>query len=48
MAKTDVDIDYGWKKVLKNQFEAPYFSELKAFLVNEKKKHIVYLKYWGD
>ncbi len=42
MAKTDIDIDESWKKVLKEQFEAPYFTELKAFLVNEKKKHIVY------
>jgi uracil-DNA glycosylase len=42
MAKTDIDIDDSWKSILKNEFEAPYFSELKAFLVNEKKKHIVY------
>jgi uracil-DNA glycosylase len=42
MAKNDVDIDDSWKNVLKSQFDAPYFSELKAFLVNEKKKHIVY------
>ena len=42
MLKTDIDIDNSWKKILKSQFDAPYFSELKAFLVNEKKKHIVY------
>ncbi|CAN5322318.1 uracil-DNA glycosylase [soil metagenome] len=28
--------------MLKDQFSAPYFSELKAFLVKEKKKHIVF------
>lgn len=42
MAKNTVDIDDSWKIVLKDQFEAPYFKELKAFLVIEKKKHIVY------
>ncbi len=42
MSKTTVDIDDSWKIVLKDQFEAPYFTELKAFLVNEKKKYIVY------
>lgn len=42
MAKNEVDIDDSWKKVLKEQFEAPYFAELKAFLISEKKKHNVY------
>ncbi|MGZ4047783.1 MAG: uracil-DNA glycosylase [Bacteroidia bacterium] len=42
MPKTEVDIDDSWKKVLKNEFEAPYFSALKAFLVEEKKKYVVY------
>lgn len=42
MAKTEVEIDESWKKVLNEQFSAPYFLELKAFLVNEKKQHIVF------
>ena len=42
MAKNDVDIDETWKQVLKDQFDAPYFSALKAFLVTEKKKHQIY------
>lgn len=42
MAKTEVEIDESWKKVLKEQFTAPYFIALKAFLVAEKKKHIVF------
>lgn len=42
MSKTEVEIHKSWEKVLKEQFTAPYFSELKTFLVNEKKKHIVY------
>ena len=42
MAKNEVEIHASWKKVLKEQFSAPYFLALKAFLVEEKKKHIVY------
>ncbi len=42
MVKTDVDIHKSWKKVLNNEFSSPYFSDLKTFLTNEKKKHIVY------
>ena len=42
MQKTEVEIHESWKKVLSEQFTAPYFSKLKSFLVNEKKKHLVY------
>ncbi len=42
MQKTEVEIHESWKKVLGEQFAAPYFSELKSFLINEKKQHIVY------
>lgn len=35
-------IDESWKIALQKQFKAPYFSELKQFLVEEKKKNIVY------
>jgi len=35
-------IDESWKIALQSQFKAPYFSELKQFLVEEKKKFIIY------
>jgi len=31
-----------WKKVLWEEFQSPYFSELKSFLVDELKSHKVY------
>ena len=36
------DIDESWYKVLREQFEAPYFAELKSFLVEEKQHYAVY------
>ena len=36
------DIDDTWYRVLRPQFEAPYFAELKSFLVNEKRQYTVY------
>lgn len=36
------DIDESWYRVLREQFEAPYFSELKSFLVTEKQHYAVY------
>lgn len=42
MTKTDVDIHKSWKKVLDEQFNSAYFSELKDFLLNEKETHLVY------
>ena len=36
------DIEEGWKKVLWEEFQSPYFSELKSFLVEEKKHHTIY------
>jgi len=35
-------IEEGWKEVLMEEFQSPYFSTLKEFLVEEKKKHIIY------
>lgn len=35
-------IDDSWKEVLKDEFENPYFFELKEFLVEEKEKHRVF------
>lgn len=38
----DPKIEAGWKNVLKEEFEKPYFETLKSFLVEEKKHHTVY------
>jgi len=37
-----VKIDPSWYEVLKSQFEAPYFSELKNFLVAERQQYTCY------
>ncbi|MBR6903587.1 MAG: uracil-DNA glycosylase [Bacteroidales bacterium] len=36
------NIEPSWKQVLWDQFQAPYFAELKAFLVEEKKHYQVF------
>jgi len=38
----DPSIDSSWKELLKEEFEADYFKELKGFLLKEKQNHIVY------
>lgn len=35
-------IDSSWYAVLKSEFEAEYFAKLKSFLLEEKKKNIIY------
>ncbi|MEE4177540.1 MAG: uracil-DNA glycosylase [Bacteroides sp.] len=35
-------IEESWKAVLENEFKTPYFSALKAFLLEEKKKYTIY------
>lgn len=35
-------IDESWKVLLSEQFKAPYFAELKNFLIQEKKQFVVY------
>jgi uracil-DNA glycosylase len=37
-----VKIDPSWYEVLKEQFEAPYFAELKQFLIVERGQHTCY------
>jgi uracil-DNA glycosylase len=37
-----VKIDYSWYTALKEQFEAPYFAQLKEFLVAERQQHTCY------
>ncbi|MBN1951233.1 MAG: uracil-DNA glycosylase [Bacteroidales bacterium] len=36
------NIHESWKNIMLKEFEAPYFGDLKEFLVEEKKKHAVY------
>ena len=36
------DIEEQWYKALKNEFEANYFADIKSFLIEEKKQHIVF------
>jgi len=35
-------IEDSWKKLLSEEFDAPYFEELKAFLLEEKKRYKIY------
>lgn len=35
-------IDESWLRVLKSEFEQPYFTDLKHFLTEEKKTHVIY------
>jgi uracil-DNA glycosylase len=42
MVMTEPKIEREWLEVLKPEFEKPYFSELKSFLVDEKKLYRVY------
>ena len=42
MSQINPRIEESWKEALSEEFNAPYFSELKKFLVDEKKKHQVY------
>ena len=37
-----VKIDYSWYTALKEQFEAPYFAQLKEFLVAERQQYTCY------
>ena len=36
------DIEEQWYKALKDEFEAQYFADIKSFLIEEKKQHIVF------
>lgn len=42
MSSSSINIHASWKETLKNEFSSPYFQNLKNFLVEEKKKHVVY------
>ncbi len=36
------DIEKGWYDALKQEFESPYFAGVKTFLIEEKRKFVVY------
>jgi uracil-DNA glycosylase len=38
----NVNIDESWKNILNEEFESPYFSSLKEFLIEEKKHFTIY------
>jgi len=40
--KPKPQIEESWLKVLSTEFEQPYFANLKAFLLEEKRKYVVY------
>jgi len=42
MEKTEPKIESEWLEILKHEFEKPYFTELKSFLVEEKKLYRIY------
>ena len=42
MIKKKIEIETSWKNLLEDEFKTNSFSELKTFLIHEKKKHIVY------
>ncbi len=42
MGKNNLQIEQRWKEVLEDEFNSPYFQELKDFLKGEKKNHVVY------
>jgi uracil-DNA glycosylase len=42
MQAIDPVIEAGWKSVLMDQFQSPYFRTLKEFLVEEKKNYTLY------
>jgi len=44
METVNAAIEPEWKRILSSQFVQPYFNQLKDFLIEEKKKYIVYPK----
>ena len=42
MQAINPDIEEGWKQILWQEFQSPYFRELKEFLVSEREHHTVY------
>lgn len=42
MENTNPQIEESWKKILMNEFQSGYFSSLKNFLIEEKKRETIY------
>lgn len=42
LQKVNPQLEQGWKEVLKEEFDKPYFPALKEFLVKERSKYTVY------
>jgi len=42
MSNVNPQIEESWKKVLLDEFSKPYFSQLKTFLIEEKKRYTIY------
>lgn len=42
MGKINPNIEESWKKVLSSEFLSPYFSQLKRFLLEEKRQYTVF------
>ena len=42
MDKVSPQIEESWKRILAKEFNAPYFLELKKFLLEEKNKYTIY------
>jgi len=42
MSSINPVIEEGWKETLWDEFQSPYFHDLKEFLVAERKNHIIY------
>lgn len=42
MEKIEAKIEASWKEVLGDEFNQPYFHQLKDFLVSEREKHTIY------
>lgn len=42
MESTKPKINEQWYQLLKNEFEASYFAQLKTFLVEEKREYVIY------
>lgn len=42
MPEINPKIQESWKAVLSDEFSAPYFTELKRFLVGEKQQYAIY------
>lgn len=36
------DIEERWYEALKQEFDSPYFTDIKRFLIEEKRQHVVY------